>query len=84
MPDLDIIDLLDQRVYGLRAIEEIDFNELPSDEDIPPVILIHAGRIQLVLIPTIADDLLDFEVHAFGDGMRFEHEVQAYTVRLHT
>ena len=84
MPDLDIIDLLEQRVYGLRAIEEINFNELPSDEDIPPVILIPAGRIQLVLIPTIADDLLDFEVHAFGDGMRFEHEVQAYTVRLHT
>jgi len=84
LPDLDIVELLEQRVYGLRAIEEIDFNLLPSDEDIPPVILIHAGRIQLVLIPTIADDLLDFEVHAFGDGMRFEHEVQAYTVRLRT
>ncbi len=84
MPDLDIIKLLEDRVFGLRAIEEIDFGLLDEPDDLPPVVVLRSGRVQIVLIPTVDDDLIDFEVHAFGDGMKFDHDVHAYTVRLQT
>lgn len=66
-----IHDLLDMRVYGLRAIEEIDFG-LVAECELPPALILVWKSIHVVVVPTISDEAIDFDVTCFVGGSRVD------------
>ncbi len=62
-----IHDLLDMRVYGLRDIEEIDF-DMVDEGELPPALVLAWKSTHVVVVPTIGDTAIDFDVTCFFNG----------------
>jgi len=65
MTDYD--NFINDRIDGVRAMWEIDFSNATDDAVIDGVIFIN-NDVNLVVLPTPADGLINIDVHGFVDG----------------
>jgi hypothetical protein len=63
-----------QRIDGVRSCWEIDMTDM-SDQSVGDGVIFIRGGVQVVMLPTVADDMLAVEVDTFRDGVRVESTI---------
>lgn len=72
MNDLDT--LISTRIDGVRTSWEIDMT-LMTDGGVGDGVMFIRGNATVVMLPTVADDLIAVEVMTFRDGERVESHI---------
>lgn len=72
MTDLD--NLIAARIAGVRSSWEIDMTDM-SDAGVGDGVMFIRGDVTVVMLPTVADDMLAVEVSTFRHGERVESTI---------
>jgi hypothetical protein len=62
------------RIDGVRTCWEIDMSDM-GDQHVGDGVIFIRGGVTLVMLPTVADDMLAVEVDTFRDGVRIESTI---------
>lgn len=69
----DLNDFMEERIFGVRSMWEIDFSDADDATIVDGVRFINKN-IDIVVLPTAADTAVSVDVHSFVDGKRVDEQ----------